>query len=145
MAQIGDVIVVSGGKEWRLRPLSVRQLATMQRMLGAVKAAESIEDAKSLGLDPEKALERAAEIRQQAQLTSWIIRWCFELDGAFRIVREAIGSVEAAEEFCSSRSPDELTEVALQLIGFEWDANASKWVSRSARSGGATDSTSASS
>lgn len=144
MTQIGNVVVAGhDGVQHQLRPLTVRQLAAMMRVLGERKAREAIEDGRHAGLSSDEIMERAADARRNSALTSWLIRWCFELEGALQVVREACGGdMERAEQVAALVSPDELTNIALTLIGFEWDASQSKWVSRSAlRSGPATDST----
>ena len=144
MTQLGNVVVGGvDGVQHQLRPLSVRQLASMMRVMGERKAREAIEDGRHAGLSSDEIMERAADARRNAALTSWLIRWCFELDGALQIMREACGGdMERAEQVAALVAPDELTNIALSLIGFEWDASQSKWVSRSAqRSGPATEST----
>ena len=132
---IGDIVFVNGaGREQRLRPLTVRQVCTMQRVLASRKAAACAEDCRAVGIDPADALKAVAAVRDQCALTSTLIRWCFETDGAYAIIAEACqprtdAEVNAAVE---GMTPDELTEVALQLVGFEWDASAGKWKSRAA-------------
>lgn len=132
MTSIGDIVFTDGGgAEKRLKPLTVRQLCTLQQVMARRKAAAAAEDCRAAGMDAPSAAARAAEVREQAMLTSWMIRWAFELDGAVAIVAEACGS-ETVDGLCAGMAPDELTELALRLIGFEWDDTAGKWTSRSA-------------
>jgi hypothetical protein len=147
MTPIGNTIVTcNDGEQIQLRPLTVRQLATMMRVMGERKAREAIDDGKHAGLSSDEIMVLAADARRNSALTSWLIRWCFELEGALQIVREACaGDAAKGDKIAESMSPDDLTNLALALIGFEWDASQSKWVSRSARrSGPETGSTSVS-
>lgn len=143
---LGDVIIQCAHGEERLKPLSVRQLVTMQNLLGSRRAQEAMIDGRAAGMSGEELMLRAARIREDASLTSWIIRWAFTLEGASEIVKESCGGdFERLERIAAGCSPDELSEAALKLIGFEWDPTTSKWVSRShAARSRATGSSSAS-
>lgn len=127
---IGDAIVFVDGEPRRFRPLTVRELVSMQNILAQRAAEDAISDARLAGMETAAALERAREARESARLTSQIVRWCFTLEGATQIVSCSTGSAgfnEATQGF----SPDTFTELALQLIGFEWSEQAGKWVRRS--------------
>jgi hypothetical protein len=127
---IGDAIVFVDGQPRRFRPLSVRELVSMQSILAQRAAEDAIADARLAGLDTPAMLDRAREAREGARLTSQIVRWCFTLEGATQIVGCSTGSAgfsEATQGF----SPDTFTELALQLIGFEWSEELGKWVRRS--------------
>lgn len=132
MTQVGQIPVTGSWGTWWARPLTVRQLVSMQRLLGQRRAAQVIEDGKVAGLPAEELMRRAEQAREQAALVSYLIRWCFELEGASEIVRVGLEGHDGAVEFLyAESSPDALTELALQLIGFQWDEQQSKWVSRS--------------
>lgn len=133
---LGDVVFTNGaGRECRLKPLSVRQVCTMQRLLAHRKAKDCADDCKALGIPQAEAMERTAKVREQAMLTSWLIRWCFEMDGACAVISESCGD-QQIDAVCEAMTPDQLTDVALQLIGFEWEPSSGKWVSRAeAKSG----------
>ena len=127
---IGDAVVFVDGEPRRFRPRAVRELVSMQNILAPRAAEDAIADARLAGLETPAALERAREARESARLTSQIVRWCFTLEGATQIVACSTGSLnfnEATQGF----SPDTFTELALQLIGFEWSEQSGKWVRRS--------------
>lgn len=138
MVNIGDIVLSLPDGERRLPLLTVRQMATMQNALGARLAREAVEDAKAAGLGSEEILKAAREARQHALLTSTLLRSCFEIGGALAILAEAVGSREEADSLAQAMTPDECTQAALQLLGFEWDAPSGKWRSRSRESGPAT-------
>lgn len=136
---IGDIVFLNGkGVEQRLRPLSVRQVCTMQRILATRKAAACAEDCRLVGITGAEALKAVEAVRDSCSLTSRLIRWCFETDGAFTIICEACHprGESAVADVIDGMTPDELTEVALQLVGFEWDASVGKWTSRAAAKSG---------
>jgi len=139
MVTPGDIVVVVDGSERRVKQLTVRQLASMQNTLAARLASQAIRDAREAQLSDDAVMEAAAAARTQAMLTSTIIRWCFDLAGAIAILTEATGCAASADALTEGMTPDEVTQLALQVIGFQWDADSSKWVSRSvSRNGLAT-------
>ena len=127
---IGDAIVFVDGQPRRFRPLSVRELVSMQSILAQRAAEDAIADARLAGLDTPAMLDRAREAREGARLTSQIVRWCFTLEGATQIVGCSTGCAGFSEA-TNGFSPDTFTELALQLIGFEWSEELGKWVRRS--------------
>ena len=138
MTNIGSVVVQAGSETFILRPLTVRQFVTMQSLMGARKAVDTIADCKTAGMSPQEAIAEAQKTRDRCMLTSSIIRWCFELEGASTIVGESCSNSGVDKDrVLSALTPDEVTEYALQLVGFQWDASQSKWVSRSSVQSGA--------
>ena len=60
-------------------------------------------------------------------------RWSFSM----RI--GCLVKIQLADQLTEGMTPDEVTNLALQVIGFRWDDGSGKWVSRSAsRNGPAT-------
>ncbi len=131
MTNVGDIVVSLSDGDIRLPRLSVRQFVSMQNTLASRRARTILEDAKSLGMTHAAAIEKAHEARESASLTSSLIRWCFSLEGALEIVRESCADGTKLERIECELSPDQITEIALQLVGFEWDTKQGKWVSRS--------------
>ena len=139
MTTAGDIVVIVGDSERRVRQLTVRQLATMQNTLGARLASQAIRDAREAQMPSAEVLEAAAVARSQAMRTSTLMRWCFDLAGAVAILTESCGTADAADQLTEGMTPDEVTNLALQEIGFRWADGSGKWVSRSAsRNGPAT-------
>lgn len=137
MVNIGDIVVQTQEETFRLGLLTVRQMATMQNALGARMASDCIEDGKALGMGHDSLLEAAKKARAEAQLSSTLLRSCFEITGALAIIAESAGGMERAETIVATMTPDEVTGLALQLLGFEWDSTAGKWRSRSRSGSGA--------
>jgi hypothetical protein len=127
---IGDCVVVIDGSPRRFRPLSVRELVSMQNVLAQRSAEDALNDAKAAGLNADAALARAKDARETARLTSSVIRWCFTLEGASNIVSCSTGSGNFAEA-TDGFAPDDFTQLALQLVGFSWSDEKGKWVRRS--------------
>lgn len=133
---IGNPVVIVDGQPRTFRALSVREVVTMQNALAARAAEDAVVDARAAGMTPADAVQRAAAAREESRLSSSLIRWCFTLEGASRIVEQSTGSADFASS-TAGMSPDTLTELALSLIGYEWDPTASKWRRRSALPDGA--------
>lgn len=127
---LGDCVVVVDNVARRFKPLTVRELVSMQNVLAERAAADAIADAKAAGLDASAMLDRAKEARENARLVSQLIRWCFTLEGASEIVRCSAGA-ERFETETADMSADQFTELALQLVGFDWSDTEGKWVRRS--------------
>jgi len=132
MTAIGHVPVDLPDGPLLLRPLCVRELVGMQRLLARRMADATIADGRAAELPADELMRRAAEVREQAMLTSWLIRWAFQLEGAYEILLCALeGDQVRATAIAAALSPDDLTHIALQLLGFEWSDAEGKWVSRS--------------
>lgn len=127
---IGDAVCIVGTEERRFSPLSVRQVCTLQTVLAERMAADTVADCRTLGLDADETLRRVRVAREDARLSTTLVRSCFTFDGACRILSESVGA-DRAETMLDGIAPDALTELALQVIGFEWSADLGKWVRRS--------------
>jgi hypothetical protein len=127
---IGDAVCIVGTEERRFTPLSVRQVCTLQTVLAERMAADTVADCRTLGLDADETLRRVRVAREDARLSTTLVRSCFTFDGACRILSESVGA-DRAETMLDGIAPDALTELALQVIGFEWSADLGKWVRRS--------------
>lgn len=135
---LGDCVSIIDGVAVRFRPLTVRELVSMQNVLAERAAADTITDARAAGLPAAEALERAREARETARLVSQLIRWCFTLEGASEIVRCSTGPDDFNAR-TSAMSADQFTELALQLVGFDWSDTEGKWVRRSRNATGAAN------
>jgi hypothetical protein len=127
---IGDAVAIVGGEERRFPPLTVRQVCTLQSVMAERMAAETAADCRALGLDTDETLRRTRTAREDARLSTTLVRSCFTFDGACRILTESVGA-DRAESMLEGIAPDDLTELALQTVGFEWSADVGKWVRRS--------------
>jgi hypothetical protein len=123
---VGDVVFSVGEEVRRFPQLTVRQLATMQSVMAARAAQEAAEDCARIGLAPTEIAARCAAVREEARLSTAVVRWCFTLDGALRIISESVGA-DAVDAATDGIPPDDLTEIALQIVGFHWDATTGKW------------------
>lgn len=127
---IGDAVCIVGTDERRFPPLSVRQVCTLQSVIAEHMAAEMRADCAALGLDTDETLRRVRMAREDARLSTTLVRACFTFDGACRVLTESVGA-DRAESMLDGIAPDDLTELALQVVGFEWSADMGKWVRRS--------------
>ena len=127
---IGHVVIQVNGQQRSFRPLTVRELCTAHNALGEAAARAAIADCQAMGLDTEETLRRATTAREDAKLSSAIIRSCFTMDGAARIVEISTGR-DGLEAAVDGMTPDKISELALALVGFEWSPELSKWVRRS--------------
>lgn len=127
---IGDAVAIVNGAERRFPPLSVRQVCTMQNAMAERAAADAIADCRALGLDTDETLRRVRSAREDARLSTSLVRACFTFDGAARVLSESVGA-DRVETMLDGIAPDAITELALQVIGFEWSADLGKWVRRS--------------
>lgn len=133
---LGNIVVTVGGQQRTFRPLTVRELCTAHNGLGEAAAQAAISDCRAIGLDVDETLRRAKDAREDARLSSSIIRSCFTMDGAARIVEISTGAA-GFEAALDGMTPDRISELALQLVGFEWSDDLSKWVRRSLAANGA--------
>lgn len=127
---LGDVAVAVNGEIRQFPRLSVRQLCSMAAVLGERNALETAQDCQRLNLSPEDALARCRQAREDARLSTAVVRWCFTMDGALRVLSESVGA-DRVDALADGMSPDMLTETALQVVGFEWSDELGKWVRRS--------------
>lgn len=131
---IGAIVIeVQGAAPVLLKPLTVRQLCTLQRQLAQRRSQDAIEVARAVGVtDIAQLTQAATAAREAAALTSTLVRWMFDLEGAEAAVRmAAMESGVDAETVFGLLSPDDMTDIALQAIGYQWDPDSSKWTSRS--------------
>ena len=126
---IGDVVFSVGDEIRRFPQLTVRQLATMQSVLAERAAQDAAADGLRIGIAPADIAARCAAVREEARLSTALVRWAFTLDGALRIVTESVGA-DAVDAATAGIAPDDLTDIALQILGFHWDADAGKWARR---------------
>lgn len=127
---IGSVIRFVDGQRREFPPVSVRGLASLHAELAERRVAEVARDCKALGMLHEDTLARMATAREDSQLATSITRWAFTLEGARAIVSASVGA-DQADDMLDGLSPDDIAQVALNLIGFHWDDESSKWVRRS--------------
>jgi hypothetical protein len=126
---IGEIAITVGDDVRRFAPLSVRQLCTMQNVLAERMAQDAAQDAQRLGLSQTESVALCRQAREDARLSTALVRSCFTLEGALRIVTESTGA-ERVDAMLDGVAPDDITDLALRLVGFEWDDTLGKWVRR---------------
>jgi hypothetical protein len=133
---IGDICWSVGDDVRRFPPLTVRQLVTMQSVLAERAAVDTGDDCRRLALSADETLLACRKSRDDARLSTAVVRWCFTLDGALRLITESVGAANV-DACVDGIAPDDLTDIALQIIGFEWSDDLGKWVRRARATGGA--------
>ena len=78
-----------------------------------------VQDLKEAGVSSEESLARLREHRSQEGLSSIVVRSAFTVDGAFQIIRLAMGGDYPAS--LESLDPTTLSNVALQCLGLDLD------------------------
>lgn len=127
---LGSVVRVVDGQSRTFPPVTVRGLATLHNQLAELRAAQVARDCRALDMTPADTLAAMATAREDAQLATSITRWAFTLEGARAIVAASVGA-DAADAMLDGLTPDDIANVALNLIGFVWDDESSKWQRRS--------------
>jgi hypothetical protein len=121
MIRIAAWRVEAGGREWTVEPLTVRQRIALVEAIADERAKRAIEDAKSVGLHGQAAVDAARSARDSARIASFIVNQCFTLDGAHRILRIAAGD-EGADAIATHLEPLAASQVALEAIGIDVEA-----------------------
>ncbi len=118
MTAIGDVAFTIDGVSRIFRQLSVRECVNVQKLAGERRAREAIEDAKLAGITGAELQAIAAGARNDASLSSELLRHAFKTEGALDIVSMSVGSAEEAERVALHLTPSELSSLAYQLLGY---------------------------
>jgi hypothetical protein len=108
----------------------------MQSVLAERAAVDTGDDCRRLALSADETLLACRKSRDDARLSTAVVRWCFTLDGALRLITESVGAANV-DACVDGIAPDDLTDIALQIIGFEWSDDLGKWVRRARATGGA--------
>ena len=101
-------------------------MATVQNVIDLMDAnyAESrkalIEDLKAMDASDEAKIKAMDDLRQRRGMTTDLIRSAFTLAGARAILEHVVDPDEFHE--VADTTPDELVQLALQVLGFDVDA-----------------------
>ncbi len=100
--------------------LTVQQIVDLAVLRHERERRELVQDLEDAGVPAEDRLAKLREHRKEVGLSSVIVRWAFSVDGAYQIIRSAMGG-----EFPSmldGMDPANLSSLALQCIGVSLDA-----------------------
>lgn len=98
--------------------LKVQQIIDLAVLRHERERKELVQDLEDAGVDPEDRLERLRQHRKEVGLSSVIVRWAFSVDGAYNIIRMAMGEFPAELE---GFGPANLSKLALACIGVDLD------------------------
>ncbi len=98
--------------------LKVQQIIDLAVLRHERERKELVQDLEDAGVDPDDRLQRLREHRKEVGLSSVIVRWAFSVDGAYNIVRMAMGEFPAELE---GMDPGNLSRLALACIGVDLD------------------------
>jgi len=116
-----EPIPVSVGDTTTLVPrLTVQQVIELGVIRHEEERRSLIEDADAAGLDATERMDVLRKHREQRGISSVIVKSAFTVDGAYRIVKKAMGGTWPSE--FESIDPTDLSTVALGCLGIELDA-----------------------
>jgi len=98
--------------------LKVQQIIDLAVLRHERERKELVQDLEDAGVDPDDRLERLREHRKEVGLSSVIVRWAFSVDGAYNIIRMAMGEFPTELE---GMDPGNLSRLALACIGVNLD------------------------
>jgi len=90
--------------------LKVQQIIDLAVLRHERERKELVQDLEDAGVDPDDRLQRLREHRKEVGLSSVIVRWAFSVDGAYNIIRMAMGEFPAELE---GMDPGNLSRLAL--------------------------------
>lgn len=113
-----DFTVTCGGKEWTLKPLTVRQRIAYANLMSARAREKAIANAKAVGLKPSETAEMVASAVADAERLSSIVMSCWTIEGAMAVIR--LASDEAtAEALCELLEPAQLGVNAAKCLNVD--------------------------
>ncbi len=116
-----EPIAVTVGQGTILVPrLRVQQIIDLAVLRHERERRDLIQDLEDAGVPADDRLERLRQHRKEVGLSSVIVRWAFSVDGAYQILKMAMGD-QFPEEF-EGLDPANLSSLALQCIGVDLDA-----------------------
>lgn len=116
-----DIAISAGGREFILKPLTVRQRLSYANLYLERVRTRSIETARTLGLKPVEAAEFLTNALADAERMSTVVMSCWTLEGALAIV--ALSSDQkTAEELGNLLEPSELGLAAARCMGVDPEA-----------------------
>lgn len=95
--------------------LRVQQIIDLTTLRHESDRQDLVRDLEEAGVEAEERFAKLREHRDQAGLSSIIIRSAFTVQGAFQIIRLAMGG--EFPESMAGMEPTELSKIALQCLG----------------------------
>jgi hypothetical protein len=95
--------------------LRVQQIIDLSTLRHESDRRDLVRDLEEAGVEAEERFAKLREHRDQAGLSSIIIRSAFTVQGAFQIIRLAMGG--EFPESMAGMEPTELSKIALQCLG----------------------------
>lgn len=95
--------------------LRVQQIIDLSTLRHESDRRDLVRDLEEAGVEAEERFAKLREHRDQAGLSSIIIRSAFTVQGAFQIIRLAMGG--EFPELMAGMEPTELSKIALQCLG----------------------------
>ena len=99
--------------------LKVQQIIDLAALRHDAERRELVQDLEDAGVPSEDRLERLRAHRKEVGLSSVIVRSAFSIDGAYRIIKYAMGGEFPSE--LDSLDPSNLSKLALACIGVDLD------------------------
>lgn len=99
--------------------LKVQQIIDLAALRHESERRELVQDLEDAGVPAEERLVKLREHRKEVGLSSVIVRSAFSIDGAYRIVKYAMGGEFPAE--LEGLDPSNLSSLALACIGVNLD------------------------
>ena len=99
--------------------LKVQQIIDLAALRHEAERRELVQDLEDAGVTSEDRLERLRAHRKEVGLSSVIVRSAFSIDGAYRIIKYAMGGEFPSE--LDSLDPSNLSKLALACIGVDLD------------------------
>lgn len=121
MIRIVEWTVTVGGKDYRVKPLTVRQRMTLSEEVSTDRAKAAAEDSRLAGMSKIDAAEHIGEARRKGMNASALYLDSYSLHGAIRILTMAMGSVDHAIDLSEKSSPRELSRLCLEALGIDTD------------------------
>ena len=100
--------------------LKVQQIIDLAALRHESERRELVQDLEDAGVPAEDRLVKLREHRKEVGLSSVIVRSAFSIDGAYRIIKYAMGGEFPAEH--EGVDPSNLSSLALACIGVDLDA-----------------------
>lgn len=121
MIRMSEWTVSACGKDYRAKPLTVRQRLALSEDLSSERARVAAEDARLAGMDKAQTAEYIGEARRKGAMTSALFLDAYSLQGAIRILTVVLGGVDTALEFSEKANVREMTRVCLEALGIDTD------------------------
>lgn len=118
MIRVAPWVVNAGGRDFALRPLTVRERISLSEQLADEKASEVLRDAKAIEMPHKDAMRAAQDAREEARRSSSLVMHCFNLSGAAMVLAACCDDAEA---FLAAIEISEASMHAIAALGVDVD------------------------